>query len=271
MNFTVLGAQGFIGKHLAEELSRRGHAPFCPKRDEDLSGRKLGVVFYCIGLTADFRERPIDTVDAHVCVLTRLLRETEFDRLIYLSSTRVYRGLKGMATEDSELLINPNEFSDLYNLSKLMGEAACLAIGRNALVARLSNVFGPDFSSGNFLFDLIREACGEGVIRLRTAPESAKDYILVGDVVNALIALGEHPAPRFIYNVASGINLSNARICDGITREIGGSRWEVSPGAPLVTFPQIDISRSRQDLNLAPSDILIGLGDLIRLYRERKG
>lgn len=177
---TVLGSSGFIGKHVAAMLRTQGSSPYCPDKCEDLRGRKLGIVFYCIGLTSDFREQPLATVDAHVCLINRLLQEAIFDRIIYLSSTRVYAGLNGIVSEDAELRVNPNSFSDLYNLSKIMGESACLHSGRDAVVVRLSNVVGYDFSSNNLLFDLIRDACDKGDIILRSAPESSKDYIGVG-------------------------------------------------------------------------------------------
>ena len=79
MHYTVLGSSGFIGKHVAEALRCRGYAPFCPGREEDTSRRDLGTVFYCIGLTADFRQRPLETVDAHVCMLNSLLCRATFE------------------------------------------------------------------------------------------------------------------------------------------------------------------------------------------------
>lgn len=269
MTYTVLGAQGFIGKQVAAVLHQRGHTPFCPHRNEDLTSRSLGTVFYCIGLTADFRERPLDTVDAHVCILNRLLRDASFDRLIYLSSTRVYSGLHGIVSEDSSLVVNPNDFSDLYNLSKLMGESACLHSGQDVVVARLSNVVGLDFSSDNFLFDLIRDGCDDKLIHLRSAAESAKDYILVGDAVHAIVAIAEQPHPKLVYNVASGRNLSNAQVCEAIAG-VEGCRWEVAASAPLLDFPIIDVSRAQQDLGLLPADVLDVLGDLVCQYRARK-
>lgn len=270
MNCTVLGANGFIGQHVAEVLRRRGHAPFCPGREEGQLRGNLGVIFYCIGLTADFRQRPLETVDAHVCILNRLLREASFDRLVYLSSTRVYAGLKGPVNEDARLTVNPNDLSDLYNISKLMGESACLQSGRNTAIARLSNVVGPDFSSDNFIFSLIREARENKLIRLQSAAESVKDFILLEDAVRAIIALGEHTDPRPIYNIASGRALSNEQLCEAIAG-IENCKWEVAPKAALLSFPDIDISRARMDLGLMPGDVLDSLEDLICLYKKKKG
>jgi len=62
----------------------------CPTRDESLDGRDLGHIIYCIGITADFRRRPHDTITAHVTKLQEVLTRTSFESLVYLSSTRVY-------------------------------------------------------------------------------------------------------------------------------------------------------------------------------------
>lgn len=269
MRYTVIGAQGFIGGLLAGELSRRGEEVFVPCRDESLNGIDLGIVYYCIGLTADFRSRLHDTVNAHVCVLNEMLDNARFTRLVYLSSTRVYSGLTGWVDESARLIVNPNDPSDVYNLSKLMGEAACLHSGRPACVARLSNVVGHDFKSSNFLFDLIREACDDQVIHLRSAPESAKDYIMAQDVVEALISLAKHPDPRSIYNLASGQSLHNKTIC-GALAKITGCHWHVGAAAPLLEFPHIDVSQARAELGLDPALVLESLPELVDHYRKKR-
>src|SRR6476659_903845 len=97
--FTVLGAGGLIGSRLATSLARAGHEVFAPPRDHELNGEPLGHVIYAIGVTADFRTRPFDTVAAHVCQLQKVLSEGHFDSLLYLSSTRVYQGHTGTVDE----------------------------------------------------------------------------------------------------------------------------------------------------------------------------
>jgi len=85
MKFTVLGAGGFIGSHLLAHLRQAGHDCFAPARgDATLFAEELGHVIYCIGLTADFRSRPFDTVRAHVCLLADVLEKAPF-RFVALS------------------------------------------------------------------------------------------------------------------------------------------------------------------------------------------
>jgi len=269
MNCTILGATGFIGSHLRAQLSADGHACYLPARDDpELFLRDLGHVFYCIGLTADFRQRPFDTVRAHASLLADVLERAHFDSLLYLSSTRVYQH-GDEAKETSALMVNSNDPSDLYNLSKLMGESLCLSCGRdNVRVARLSNVYGRDFHSGNFLFALIREAVDSGSIVLRSAPDSAKDYIGVHDVARLLpqVALsGKHQ----VYNIASGRNVTNEALVARMV-EITGSYVEIAAGAKIIRFPTIDTTRVREDFGFTASSVLADLPSLVQQYRDEK-
>src|SRR5215204_2623584 len=98
--FTILGASGFIGSRLAKRLGALGLEYQGVGRHDVLPAASLGNVIYCIGLTADFRSRPFDTVEAHVCKLLHVLRNCEFDLLLYLSSTRLYNARDNSTTED---------------------------------------------------------------------------------------------------------------------------------------------------------------------------
>src|SRR5262249_3778138 len=125
MKATILGAHGFIGSHLARHLRSKGTEPLLPgKGDQRVFSEHLGHVFYCAGLTGDFRRKPLETIKAHVSYLIDVLERAHYDSLLYLSSTRVYAGLDH-AREEATLRVNPLNPGDLYNLSKLTGEAAC--------------------------------------------------------------------------------------------------------------------------------------------------
>ena len=268
MLFTILGAPGFIGSHLVRRLQKLRIEYLAPQRDDrSIFGRQLGHVIYCIGLTADFRDRSFDTVRAHVCYLLNILEEAEFESLLYLSTTRVYKGMQ-TSQEDSVLKVNPTEPNDLYNISKIMGESLCLSSKRSGVrIARLGNVYGRDFSSNNFLSCVIRDAIQNKRVLLQTTMASEKDFISIDDVVCLLpqIALsGRHR----IYNVASGMNTSNAALLE-VIRCVTGCTVEVSDGAETVIFPTVSIDRIRDEFDFSSTSILDSLGDLITEY-ERK-
>lgn len=262
---TVLGASGFMGSHLVTALKARGAEHIALARPDILPNQNLGDVIYCIGLTADFRAQPLETVEAHVCKLREVLESCEFDSLTYLSSTRLYGNGVDTTEESGSLSVNPNEPDELYNISKLMGESLALSSGKNAKVVRLSNVYGDDFSSRNFLTTIIGEAITQHKIVLRTAPESAKDYVSVDDVVRVLLEIVTRGSER-LYNVASGENLTNAKLAAAI-RKITGCSIEFAHDAPCVTFPQIDIARIRSEFDFKPRVLLDDLSNLIASYR----
>lgn len=259
MSFTVLGASGVIGTALVQALMQQA----CPVRAlgrdfEQALGQPWGHVIYAIGLTADFRSRPHETVEAHVGVLSRVLREARFDSLLYLSSTRVYQGAT-RTTEDVLLGASPSDPSDLYNLSKLLGESLCLTDRRPTVrVARLSNVVGgQDQASPNFIPSLMREAAG-GCIRLRSHPQSAKDYIAMDDVVRLLPRIARDGRHR-LYNVASGQQTRH----DEWVRRIQARhpcRVEWLEDAPDQSFPPIDVRRLQSEFGHAPSCVFAATG-----------
>jgi nucleoside-diphosphate-sugar epimerase len=239
---TVFGANGFVGRALVVYLRERGYRVRESTRgDTSWRDADLGHAFYTIGLTADFRSRPFETIDAHVSLLAEILRGARFASFVYLSSTRVY-GTTTSTDEAMPIPALPSNPDHLYNLSKLMGEAACLGSGLpNARVARLSNVFGQDLVSHNFLTSVLRDAIETGRVHLRSGLSSEKDYVWVGDVVRALEAIavaGQAP----ITNVAYGRNTTHREIMDHI-RDATGAEITVEAGAPDVNFPQIETAR----------------------------
>jgi len=263
VRFTILGASGFIGRRLVNALKARGDEVFAPARgDLSIFQRNLGHVIYAIGVTADFRSRPYDTVRAHVSQLADVLEKGEFDSLLYLSSTRLYSGAV-VGKEDTPIAVVPENPSDLYNISKLMGESLCLSCGRPAVkVARLANVVGSgNTASENFIDAIVREAVS-GKITLRSHPQSRKDYICIEDVIDLLMALSTRGSQR-IYNIASGIQLTHAQLTSKLA-ELTGCKIEVDPGASILSYPPVDITRIRQEFNYVPRSVIDALPRLIQ-------
>lgn len=251
MRYSVLGANGFVGAALVEHLRGAGQEVREVTRSElhDLSG-DLGHVIYCIGLTADFRKRPFDAVDAHVVVLSDVLRRCCCRSFLYLSSTRIY-AQSANATESGLLSADPANPDHLYNLSKLMGESLVLSCPHAAWrVARLSNVVGLSDRSENFLTSVVNEAVSAGRVTFRTSAATTRDFIDIHDVCCLLAVIAASGRHR-IYNVASGENTSNKTIANLLERS--GVPISFEDGARDVAYPRIDIGCVRDEFGYQPT------------------
>lgn len=266
MKFTILGSKGFIGSHLIEFLKTKDCEILTPKISE-ITDENLGHVIYCIGVTSDFRDRPFDTVESHVSIVNNLIKTTNFESFLYLSSTRVYMN-SSTTKEENPIEVQPDRFTEIYNISKIMGESICLSSKKdNVRIARLSNVIGANFDSDNFLFSLIKEAIQKNKILLNTDLKSEKDYITIQDVVEILYKITLEGKQK-IYNVASGENILVKEITDLLKKEIG-CEIEITDNPTLNKFKIINIDKLKNEFNFKPKDIRNSIQDLVIKYRDR--
>ena len=260
MRFTVFGAGGFIGSRLAAHLRTRGHEVRTPARGEEARG-PLGNAVYAIGITADFREKPFETIDAHVSTLARLLQGADYESWLLLSSTRLY-GLDhggAAAREDDAVTVQPGA-DTLYDLTKLTGEALCLSMPRTR-VARLSNVYGVGQARDNFLGSVLGELAAKASVVLREAPESSKDYVAVERLPSLLEAMALRGRER-VYNVASGRPVTHASLAARLA-ELTGREVRFAPNAPRRALARIDASRAAAEFGFDAGSLLDDLPALL--------
>jgi nucleoside-diphosphate-sugar epimerase len=265
LKFTVFGGRGFIGRALCDHLRQVGHEVYVPPRDTaEMPRTSLGHVVYSIGLTSDFRTRPFDGVDAHVSLLNGLLRESEFDSFLYLSSTRVYAGLDAEeAREDAILSVRP-DLDGLFNLSKLTGEAICLCYPSPKIrVARVSNVYGADQNSDIFLGMLLDELARDNAVVIHEAPTSSKDYVALEDVCWLLERIALYGTHR-IYNVACGAPFCHGDIAAELQLQFPGATIEFATNARQRSFPRISNARVTEEFGFHPRSFR----DFLRTLRK---
>ena len=263
---TIFGGLGFIGSHLCKSLEKDGYPYQIVGPEDPLPTGNLGNVFYCAGITADFRSRPFDTIDAHISTLSRVLKIGKFSTFIYLSSARLYRH-SSLTNEDCKFTVDPLDLEDLVDISKLSGESLCLSMQNEKVrVVRLSNVFGEDYLSKNFLTDLIESALVREKIHLSSALTSSKDYIDVESVVSLIRNISERGKHR-LYNVASGYNISHQKIVF-LLKDLTGCSVTVEEGATALKWPIINIDRIIQEFDFQPISLLDKLEDLVDGYKS---
>jgi nucleoside-diphosphate-sugar epimerase len=264
--YTVFGAGGFIGARLCETLEAKGHGVRRVRRDTwPTRNEALGHVIFTIGMTADFRTKPFETVESQVGLLARALNDYTFESFLALSSTRVYRGAAS-TIETARLGVSPADADDLYNATKIAGEALCLALTNPKIrVARLSNIYGWPGPSQSFLASVIEEAVRTGTVTFRTGPGASKDYLDIGTVLDVLPRIAEQGRAR-IYNVAAGVNVSNAELA--ATLEHAGIATRFEPGAPEPVFSVMDVSRLAGEFGIVPPSLIELLPGLMSKARE---
>lgn len=253
---TIIGGHGFVGRALAARLIDDGWDVWIPEKNEDaVFERELGMVFYCAGLTADYATRPFDTVDAHVSLLNNILRLSTFVHLVYLSSTRVYDGQTGRVDEMSDLRVNPNNPRHIYDLSKLLGESACLK-SEKASVARLACVYQDETDLDGFLPQILRQIMSktDAEIVIETSPFFERDYVCLRDVVSALISIANH-AGNAIYNVASGENTSNFQLFS-VLEKASGLKIRCTQNTHPPSGPEVSIERMQQTFSWKATSVL---------------
>ncbi len=268
--FTILGAGGFIGRALVAHLRALGHEVLPVGRDGlagFLAGRfPAGHVIDCIGLTGDFRTRPLETAEAHVGVVARALARDGMASFLLLSSTRLY-ARADTTREDAEVAIRPEAPGDLYAITKLAGEALCLSDPRPGIrVVRLSNVYGTGMGQDCFLGQVIAEGRATGAVALRQGLLSCKDYIAIEDTVALLGRIASGGQER-LYNVAAGRNTTHDAIAAALARGLG---WRVGAieGAPVQRFARIDISRLKNEFGMPRRGVLDDLPALAAGQRQ---
>lgn len=267
MKATILGASGFIGTALNCHLRTHGYEVHTPARAE-LGGLKgdLGAVFYCIGMTGNFRAYPRETVEAQVSLLSDILFRQQFSSFVYLSSTRVYGtdAQEGPMDESQPLAVLPSADST-YDLAKLLGEALCAAHkGPHLISARLSNVYGLGMSQNTFLGSVLSSLVQDGHVEIGEDPASAKDYVSIDDVVTALETLSRQ-GESGCYNIASGALTSHAEIAQQLQAE--GYDIRFRPGGAVRRFPQISVDKLRRFCEVRPQGLC---GDLTNLISSMK-
>jgi UDP-glucose 4-epimerase len=295
----VTGGAGFIGSNIAAALSERGDEVVVL---DDLSSGyarnldQLPAVKLIEGSVLDARltsevvqgaevvfhhaasvgnKRSID--DPRADAMTNVLgtvnvleasRHAGVRKIVYASSAGIFGELKELPIGES----HPLEPDSPYGASKLAAEKECLVFGKlydlEAIALRYFNVYGPHqrFDQyGNaipiFVFQMLRN---EGVTIFGDG-EQTRDFINVGDIVQANLKAGDSHGVSGAFNLGSGTRIS--------INDLVGHLAELMTEQPEVRYgPERpgDVRDSLADISLAASafgfDPTIALADGLAEY-----
>jgi len=256
MRVAVLGASGFIGRHVCVELERQQYEVVPVQRATvDYAGLDAAA---CIHLAEPSVLTDPATSIANVERARRVLA-APFRRVVYVSSGGVYGDHATTPRRETDA----TTASNLYIAAKLEVEGLMRGDARCA-IARLGNVYGVGMSSKNVLSEIRAQLDNPGPVRLRSlAP--IRDYVHVGDVARALVDLVSSPLFGIV-NIATGIGTSVKTLAGmmcAAAEQPERSLVELEPrqvSSNLVLAPD----RARDELGWTPSiQLERGVSDLM--------
>lgn len=238
----IAGGAGFIGSHFTDALLAKPEVAGVTLYDNFTSGqqwhyahhakdKRLNVVRRNVedteALTQAMRGHEVvihlasnpdiakamtdPTVDFHQGTalthsVVEAMRRSGAQRLLYASGSGVYGDLGTVEAQEDHGPMLP---VSTYGASKLAGEALissyCFMFGLTACAFRFGNVVGPRQTHG-VGFDFVRRLRADPTkLRILGDGSQSKSYILVTDVVAAvLMAFEKETAPFRVFNVATG-------------------------------------------------------------------
>ena len=239
-NVAVTGSRGYIGSALTNRLLGLGAHVLCvsssPQEVPDGAVAveadvrtadawndivsKVDVIFHLAGNTSVYTAaaNPADSLESTLLPLTHLIKAAQHhrkvSRVIYASTATVYGMTPAKATSEA-FHASPITVYDLHK--KFTEEQLALATLQGYIVAtslRLANVYGPSSgknsaSDRGILNKMMLNVLRGGDITLYGDGEYLRDYVYIGDVVNAfLLAASPRPHTGSVFNIATGSSLT---------------------------------------------------------------
>lgn len=265
---TIVGGSGFVGTHLIDELKNSKVEFQQLDRNKALPiDAELGILVYCAGFGGCDQD-PFNVLNANAVLLARLLNECKIERVIYLSSTRLYLD-DNSSTENGNLHISSTDNRRLFNLTKILAEELIIKSNIPYVILRPSNIYGDAFESPLFLPSIVRDALVKHEVKMFISPEYSKDYVSVFDLVKVIVlALDSSEAENKIVNVAAGENISAKQIAQTLSSE---TACKVSWCGNIADdfFPVTDITLMKSIFQITPRKVLDDLPKMVRNFKKK--
>lgn len=273
MKTAVIGANGFLGRKLAELLKEKMvevvsvynrnkenvvNGTEAVSMENFLKGQfEVNNIIFSAG---SFKNTIDENIELNCNLLYSLTRQYKNCRFIYISSANVYGYPNETINEDSPFF-KPNS----YGMSKLNGEFIVSGLPNFAII-RLVYLYGSGLENGSFLPFLVEQAREKGIIPLYGQGEREQDYLHVKDAAELIIKalfIGKNK----IYLGASGKSVSNKEIAEIIRNELGANSCKIEYILKQETSLSLnyDSSRTKRELQWSPKiSIEEGIKDLIQ-------
>lgn len=241
MNILVTGAQGFIGRHLLEELNKRGHRTF-PSSRKDRNGflkldvqrpqqmlqmikeLKLDVAVNLAWHTSggDYLTSPVNGEALEWNrEFFKIVRDSSIYKIVSIGSSAEY------TAKSNDLSVGTN-LEWLYATSKVAAHRSFVetfnSSGIDFVWLRIFQVYGPGQSSQRFVPSLCDHIRRSRLFTLSN-PNAVRDWIDVRDVATSIAHIVEKAVEREI-DIGTSYGLSNLEICNYAQQRFNLS-WEL--------------------------------------------
>ena len=303
MRVLLTGGAGFIGSHVAEHLSERGHEVAVVddlstgKRDnvpEDARFYEQDVRSGCEEVFRGFRPEVLCHQAAQIDV-RRSVREPDLDASVNILGTVrllqncaeyrvrrvVFASTGGAIYGEQETFPAPEDHPQYpispYGASKLAGERYLYSYsvqhGLSYAALRYANVYGPrqdPHGEAGVVAIFCRNLAANKTSTINGTGEQTRDYVYVGDVARANVLAVEADAPNGAYNVGTGVETSVNALYESL-RGISGQDLppEHGPAKPGEQARScLDPAKAKRLLNWSPEVGLgPGLAQTLRFFR----
>ena len=200
MKTVVFGGAGFLGSHVADELSERGHdviiydlvaAPYAKTNQEvvvgdildkekvaaTIDGAEYVYSFAGIAGIVDARKYPLKTIETNILGTTNVVeacRTHRIKRFVFASTVYVYSDLAPFyrsSKQACEMIIE--DYQKTY--------------GVNYTVLRYSSLYGRRANHFNYIYSVVKQAVETGTIVRKGDGEEIRSYIHVLDAAKCSV------------------------------------------------------------------------------------
>jgi nucleoside-diphosphate-sugar epimerase len=301
----VIGGTGFIGSNLTEALVRAGAevTAVTPERSRhepsircfeaegvrvleadirDLTAMRTAVegrsiVFNVAGRSGALQSLQDPRLDLDVncggslALLEAMRLESPESKLVFAGSRLVYGAAPSLPVREDRPVapLCPHGVHKAA-IEQYLGIYGRL-YGLRATTLRITNPYGPGQPRGRSAYGvinyLIHRALAGEALPIYGDGAQLRDYVFIGDVVDALLAAGaDTRTDHRIYNVGSGVGTSMIEAARMIVDAAGGGRVELRPWPPFVHEIDTgdfvaDIGRIGRDIGWRP---MVTLADGLR-------
>lgn len=211
MNVVVLGANGFVGRHLCARLTKDGHDVTTFGRNQIMPSAQTDVYINCAGQLDDPLNMVRDNVEIVLYGLNILRRYNPTARFIQVGSSSEYGKVEGPRKETG-----PCVPYDLYSATKLAATHLCLGYSHqydlDVCVVRPFSLYGPNDKPRKMVPTLLR--CARAGVEFQCYA-GGHDWLFIDDFIEGLITLMGAPksvTKGQVFNLGTGICTGNHQL-----------------------------------------------------------